>query len=87
MIKVAYKENYVLPLPVNHPFPMKKYELLPQQLIYEGVLEESNFFEPEPISEENILLVHTAEYWEKLKKLKLDQFLLNKKEQTLVPII
>ena len=71
MIKIAWKENYVLPLPENHPFPMEKYELLPFQLKYEGIAEESNFFIPEPLSEQQMLLTHTAEYWHKLNNLLL----------------
>lgn len=44
MLKVAWSENYVLPLPPHHRFPMSKYEVLPQQLLYEGTLTEANFF-------------------------------------------
>ncbi len=55
---------------------MLKYELLPEQLMYEGTLDKSNFFSPTPVSEELILKIHTAEYWDNLKNLKL-----SKKEQ------
>ena len=44
MLKIAWAESYVLPLPVNHRFPMSKYELLPQQLLYEGTIETANIF-------------------------------------------
>ena len=71
MIKIAWKENYVLPLPKNHPFPMEKYELLPFQLKHEGVASTEDFFTPKPVSEEEILLTHTADYWHKLKNLLL----------------
>lgn len=67
MLKVAYSEIYTHPLPHNHRFPMSKYELLPEQLLYEGTLEQFNFFEPSQLDEKRILAVHTAEYWSKLK--------------------
>lgn len=71
MLKVAWSESYVLPLPANHRFPMSKYEVLPQQLLYEGTIEPENLFSPEPLNEEWILLTHTAEYWNKLNSLTL----------------
>jgi acetoin utilization deacetylase AcuC-like enzyme len=71
MLKVAWAESYVLPLPPNHRFPMSKYEILPQQLLHEGTLLQSNFFTPEPLSESWILKTHTEDYWLKLKHLTL----------------
>ena len=71
MIKIAWKENYVLALPKNHPFPMEKYELLPMQLKHEGIADEKDFFIPNALTEEEVLLTHTLEYWQKLKNLKL----------------
>ena len=46
---------------------MAKYELLPEQLLYEGTVSSDNFFHPAPLEEEYILWTHTREYWEKLK--------------------
>ncbi len=66
-MKVAYSPIYKYKLPEGHRFPMEKYELLPEQLLYEGTLAKSNFFEPDPISEEQILRTHTSEYWDKLR--------------------
>lgn len=76
MIKVAWDPIYVHPLPEKHRFPMEKYELLPQQLLLEGTLEDENFFRPKAVSEEDILAVHTATYWKRLSNLEL-----NRKEQ------
>lgn len=67
-MKVAFSPIYKYDLlPPGHRFPMEKYELLPQQLLYEGVLTEQDFFHPQALSEEQILRTHTAEYWHKLK--------------------
>src|SRR5690554_4964667 len=73
LIKIAFHPTYVHPLPENHRFPMKKYELIPQQLLYEGTMEEENFFKPQLISEEDILVVHCPVYWRKLYNLELDR--------------
>lgn len=71
MLKIAWSENYVLPLPPNHRFPMSKYEVLPQQLLYEGTISESNIFNPGILNEKWILCTHELTYWHKLKSLAL----------------
>ena len=58
--------NYHHPLPETHRFPMEKYTLLPQQLLREGTLNESNFFTPKMVSEQTCLLTHSEDYWKKL---------------------
>lgn len=50
---------------------MEKYSLLPEQLIYEGTIDENSLFEPDPISEEDLLRVHDSEYWSRLLNLQL----------------
>lgn len=71
MLKVAFREEYVHPLPENHRFPMEKYDLLPKQLLHEGTLIAENFFEPERMTEEHILSVHDPEYIGRLFGLQL----------------
>ena len=73
MLKIAFSPVYKHQLPENHRFPMEKYELLPGQLLYEGIVKNENFFEPEPIDEKWILNTHTNEYWGKLKNLTLSK--------------
>lgn len=67
MLKIAWTETYAHALPDNHRFPMEKYNLLPEQLLYEGTVTNANFFEPDLLSETAILRTHNAEYWSKLK--------------------
>lgn len=67
MLKIAFSPIYKYQLPEGHRFPMLKYELIPEQLLYEGTVKEDNFFHPEPLREETILLTHTPEYWQKLQ--------------------
>jgi len=67
MIKIAYSPVYKYQLPEGHRFPMMKYELIPEQLIYEGSITEKHFFHPEALDEETILLTHNKEFWKKLQ--------------------
>ena len=52
---------------------MEKYDLIPEQLLYEGTITPENLFEPDAWDEESILLTHDRDYWIQLK------------EQTLTP--
>ncbi|RFZ84731.1 histone deacetylase [Mucilaginibacter terrenus] len=71
MLKIAYDPIYAHPLPPGHRFPMLKYELIPAQLLHEGVITEENLFSPEPLDEETILLTHDRDYWHQLRDLTL----------------
>lgn len=71
MLKVAYNDIYVHPLPENHRFPMEKYELLIQQLLHEGTLTSEQVFSPSYIENESLLKVHDEEYVTNLRSLKL----------------
>ncbi len=73
MLKIAYTEIYQHSLPEGHRFPMLKYELIPKQLLYEGIITTENLFEPTLCSEGNILLTHDAEYWQRMKNLELTE--------------
>ena len=71
MLKIAFDPIYAHPLPEGHRFPMLKYELIPLQLLHEGVITEQNLFSPAILSEEWVLTTHEKTYWEKLKNLNL----------------
>ncbi len=66
MLKIAWSEIYKYELPEGHRFPMIKYDLIPEQLLYEGTVNSEAFFEPPPLGDEGILLTHTQEYLNKL---------------------
>ena len=68
---VAYHPIYAHPLPEGHRFPMLKYELIPQQLLYQGIITPEQIHAPEPIGEEDILRAHDAAYWGRMKRLEL----------------
>ena len=67
MLKIAWSAIYAHSLPENHRFPMLKYDLLPEQLIYEGTITEANLFAPVPLEETYIINTHDADYWRRLK--------------------
>jgi len=73
MLKIAYNQNYIYPLEENHRFPMIKYELIPEQLIRESTCTENNFFNPEKVDDEIVLLTHQKEYFERFKSLDLSK--------------
>lgn len=78
MLKIAYSPIYQHSLPEGHRFPMLKYELIPQQLLYEGTCTPENFFSPNPVDEKWILRTHSKAYWEDLKNLRLDAKMIRK---------
>jgi len=67
-IKVAYDPVYAHPLPPGHRFPMIKYELIPEQLLYEGTISPKNLFAPAPCPDDIVLWTHGAHYLEKLHR-------------------
>ena len=73
MLKIAYHPIYKHPLPDGHRFPMEKYDLLPQQLVYEGTCSKENFFEPEIPNCKHFFTVHNSDYFFDLLNLKLSQ--------------
>ena len=66
MIQIAFDPIYAHPLPENHRFPMLKYQLIPEQLIYEGTYSAAQFFSPVSCSAETVLRTHDAAYLDKL---------------------
>ena len=58
-LHIAFDPIYAHPLPEGHRFPMLKYELIPEQLLYEGTITAENLFAPRECSDEIVLLTHT----------------------------
>ncbi|MBK9734513.1 MAG: histone deacetylase [Saprospiraceae bacterium] len=73
MLKIACHPIYTYTLPEGHRFPMVKYELLPEQLLYEGTVVNEQFFQPEALDDASILLTHTFDYLHKLNHQLLDR--------------
>jgi acetoin utilization deacetylase AcuC-like enzyme len=64
--KLVYSDAYCLPIGA-HVFPAEKYKRIRERLLEEGIADESDFLEPEPATDQDILLVHKPEYVTKLK--------------------
>jgi acetoin utilization deacetylase AcuC-like enzyme len=64
--KLIYSDEYYLPIG-QHVFPAEKYRRVHQQLIESGVADSTDFVTPQPASDQDILLVHTPQYLNKLK--------------------
>ncbi len=73
MLKIAFSPIYKYELPDGHRFPMAKYELLPEQLLWEGTVSEGNFFHPELLTQDVALLTHTPDWWAKMNELRLSE--------------
>ncbi len=64
--KLVYSEDYYLPIGA-HVFPAEKYQRIHQRLLKTGAAAEADFLTPQPASDQDILLVHTPQYVQKLK--------------------
>ncbi len=67
MLPIAFAPCYAHALPAGHRFPMLKYELLPEQLLHEGTATPADFFVAQPPPDADILRVHDADYYQRLR--------------------
>lgn len=73
MVFIAWAPEYQHPLPEGHRFPMEKYALIPEQLLFEGSITKEQLFRPEPLTNDDVLRVHDRAYWEALRTLTLPE--------------
>ena len=64
--KLVYSDDYYLPIG-SHVFPAEKYKCIHDRLLASGIAEPSDFVVPRPATDQDVLLVHTPRYVEKLK--------------------
>ncbi len=64
--KLVYSDDYYLPIG-SHVFPAEKYRRIHKRLLESGVADVNDFVSPQPASDQDILLVHTPQYVQKLK--------------------
>jgi acetoin utilization deacetylase AcuC-like enzyme len=64
--KLVYSDDYYLPIG-THVFPAEKYQRIHKRLLESGVAEPKDFVSPQPASDQDVLLVHTPQYVQKLK--------------------
>ena len=64
--KLVYSDDYYLPIGA-HVFPAEKYRRIHDRLLETRVAEAEDFVTPQPASDQDVLLVHTPAYVQKLK--------------------
>ncbi len=64
--KLVYSDDYFLPIG-SHVFPAEKYKRVHDRLIQSAIVAPSDFVSPRPATDQDVLLVHTPQYVEKLK--------------------
>jgi acetoin utilization deacetylase AcuC-like enzyme len=64
---VAYTPRYYADIGEGHVFPIRKFELVRDQLLREGTLRPANIVEPQPAAINDVLLVHTEDYITRLR--------------------
>jgi acetoin utilization deacetylase AcuC-like enzyme len=65
--RLVYSDSYVLPIG-THVFPADKYRRTHDRLLKTNAAEPCDFLAPQPAHDEDILLVHTPLYVDKLRK-------------------
>lgn len=64
--RLVYHDDYDLNFGL-HVFPTQKYRLIRERLLAEGFASDADFVAPEPASDEDLLLVHQADWIERLR--------------------
>lgn len=63
---VFYSPNYYADIGPDHVFPIRKFEIARDRLLTEGTLVEDEIVEPPIVDREDLLLVHTADYIDRM---------------------
>ncbi len=71
MIKLAFSDKYIYELPEGHRFPIAKYILVKEQLLYRGEIVPEQLYDPGLCPPELITGIHSPAYWQQLENLSL----------------
>ena len=66
-MRATYSDRYVIDLSDHHTFPIQKYRLICEKLLDKGALSTTDLIEPPPATDEDLLLVHTPDYVNRMK--------------------
>jgi acetoin utilization deacetylase AcuC-like enzyme len=80
--KIVYHPDYDLDLG-PHVFPSKKFKMIRDALLEEKIADMSDFLEPEPASDEDVLRVHTPAW---VRKLRTDSLTLSERMKLEIPL-
>jgi acetoin utilization deacetylase AcuC-like enzyme len=61
-MKIFYTDQFVLPLPDGHRFPMSKYARLRERVASAGIVPPHELVEPDAATEDQLTTIHTADY-------------------------
>jgi acetoin utilization deacetylase AcuC-like enzyme len=65
-LRIFYTDQFAIPLPPKHTFPVQKYALLRKHLLASNIVEQENFHIPRAATLEEITLVHDEDYIRRL---------------------
>ena len=65
-MRLYYTDEFVLPLPPTHRFPMQKYALLRERILSHGLADRHELLRPPAATDEQLLRAHSAEYIERV---------------------
>lgn len=66
-MRIVYSSKYEVDIG-THVFPTAKFRLIHDRLLEKNLFKKEDFIEPQPATDEDIELVHTADYVRKLKE-------------------
>jgi acetoin utilization deacetylase AcuC-like enzyme len=61
-MRIFYSDQFTIPLPPDHRFPMRKYTLLRERVSQSSLVDPQDLKAPEAASDEQLLQVHSSEY-------------------------
>ena len=65
-LRTFYSDQFPIPLPPDHRFPIEKYRLLRQRILAEEILSADDLCVPTPATQDQLCLSHAAGYVEKV---------------------
>jgi acetoin utilization deacetylase AcuC-like enzyme len=65
-MKIYYLNQTTLPLPPGHRFPAQKYPMLLNEIRNQNILNEQELIQAQPASREEVILAHTADYFDSI---------------------
>lgn len=61
-MRIFYSDHYTIDLPDGHRFPMRKYRMLREALVANGIVGEEELHDPGVASRDDVLIAHTERY-------------------------
>ena len=72
-LKAFYSDQFPIPLPSDHRFPIEKYRRLRKTLIKERILPAQNLIVPDPANDDQIRIAHSTDYQKRVVRGELSE--------------